>query len=154
MTDESYPQVTIKHLTEPVLDKIIERYENGELIPAIAHEYNASHQTIYRRLISIKGEVWKQAKEANSLAKYEAARDALDAEIESLNDLRKQLEIDGDERGGAGANWTLAHARERVRSAQSKLNAAEWELERVLSRIYGRNAETAQGPQVIVQVNL
>ena len=141
-------------VSEEVLDQTLERYENGELISTIAKEHGISEQTLYRRLLVHRGETWKQAKEAASLARYEQARDELDARLADLDRLQSELEGQEVEIGGSHSFWSLARMKEQVKGAQSRLNAAEWELERVLSRLYGKQQSEQQGPQVIVQVNL
>lgn len=106
-----------KHANAPLAkitaESILDRYEQGELIREIAEKLNVSDVAVYRHLLTRAPEQWRD---------YQAAR-----ALKKLSDAEAKLESAAD-------HLSLSRAREQVRSAQ-------WELERLLSRLYGQKQE-------------
>ncbi len=95
---------------------ILNRYANGELMQSIADSLGVHHTSLYRDLLRDCPNEWAAHQAANSLAAYEQAVSDLDA-------LKAR---DGP------VSCTLAQARVKAR---------QWELERLLKRIYGPSQE-------------
>jgi hypothetical protein len=113
------------HQVEPaerarIATEVLDRYINGEQVAKIAPEYHVSDVTIYALLLREHQDAWKDIQTARALARLEKSQDDL---------------------GVAADPLSLARAREQVRSAQ-------WELERLLSRLY------APKQQVTLEVNV
>ena len=100
-----------------VLDSAIECYGNGASIYAIALDLGVEHTTLYRQLIKHRESEWRDAKESRALADLEDAEEELRTAPDGL---------------------ALSRARERVRAAQ-------WQLERLMRRIYGQHEHQADG---------
>lgn len=98
---------------QKVANAVLDRYINGEQVANIAPEYNVSDVTIYALLLREHESAWKDIQTARALARLESAQDRLEHSQDALS---------------------LARARESVRSAQ-------WELERLLNRLYGQKQE-------------
>lgn len=96
-----------------ILNAVLERYANGEQVAAMAPDYDLSDVTLYALLLAEVESPWKDLQTARALARLERANQDL---IDALDPL------------------SLARARELVRSAQ-------WELERLLSRLYSPKQE-------------
>lgn len=94
-----------------IADQVLARYMTGEQVANMAGEYNTSDVTIYALLLREREEEWKGIQTARALARLERAQDRLETAQDALE---------------------LAKAREQVRSAQ-------WELERLLKRLYGED---------------
>ena len=105
---------------------VLDRYINGEQVANIAPEYGVSDVTIYALLLREHQDAWKDIQTARALARLEKAQD----DLETANDA-----------------LSLARARERVRSAQ-------WELERLMRRIYGQNQEVSGQAPISISINL
>ena len=103
-----------------IADQVLERYIQGEQVAQMAGEYNTSDVTIYALLLRERQEDWVSIQTARALARLE----------------RNQNQLEG-----ASDALSLARARESVRSAQ-------WELERLLRRLYGEDKA-----QVAVQIS-
>ena len=99
--------------------EVLARYLHGEQVAAMALDYDTSDVTLYALLLRDHEDEWKDAQTARALARLERAQQGL---IDALNPL------------------SLARERELVRSAQ-------WELERVLHRIYGQKQEVTHNIQ-------
>ena len=92
---------------------IITRYLNGELSDDIAKSLNVTRQGLSWHLRKHAEEDWKEAQIILAIERKEQAQKAMDV---------------------AGDALALARAREQLKSAQ-------WDLERVLKRIYGPSQE-------------
>ena len=92
---------------------VLERYIHGEQVSSIAGDYQTSDVTIYALLLREHEGAWADIQKARALARLERET--------------KNLEVAGDP-------LSLARARELVRAAQ-------WELERLLNRLYGQKQE-------------
>jgi hypothetical protein len=101
---------------------VLARYMAGEKIVDIAKGYGCTDAVVYHWLLRVAEEEWKSSQAAKAMADYEKAKEGLDTAADALS---------------------LARARERVRASQ-------WELERVLRRIYG----TDQPPQGLQTVHI
>lgn len=91
---------------------ILQRYAQGELIYDIARELGVAPASVYRDLIRDCPDEWQAAQAADALAAYTEAKLNLDTLPASA--------------GPVACN--LAQARVKVR---------QWELERLLKRLYG-----------------
>ena len=100
---------------------VIARYMEGAQVSELALELGVSSTTIYRALLA-REEEWKQAQALRALASYEQAKE----ELESAPDPRR-----------------LWRARERIKLYQ-------WELERLLRRVYGEERTQAQAVAVSI----
>ena len=94
-------------------EEVLARYIHGEQVAAIAPEYETSDVTLYALLLKDHQPEWVSAQTARALARLERHQEELVMAQDPLS---------------------LARARELVRSAQ-------WELERLLSRLYGVKQE-------------
>jgi hypothetical protein len=90
---------------------VLDRYINGEQVADMATEYNLSDVSIYALLLRERESDWGDIQTARALARLERAQNGLEVARDALS---------------------LARARELVRSAQ-------WELERLLKRLYGQD---------------
>lgn len=89
----------------------------------MAPEFGISDVTAYALLLRDHQEEWKEAQRARALARLDRAQNQLKTAPDALS---------------------LARAREEVRAAQ-------WELERLLRRLYGQDAPQVQQA---VQINI
>ena len=92
---------------------IIARYLQGELTEDIAKSYGVTRQGLGYHLRKTAEEEWKEAQIILAIERKDKAEEALESAADALS---------------------LARAREQLRSAQ-------WDLERVLKRIYGPTAQ-------------
>jgi hypothetical protein len=92
----------------------------------MAPEYGVSDVTIYALLLRDHEDDWKEVQRARAMARLEKSQKELETAPDALS---------------------LARARERVRSAQ-------WELERLLRRLYGQDQQPAAGNAVQININL
>ena len=92
---------------------VLERYMAGEQVAAMAGEFGTSDVTIYALLLREHEEAWAEVQKARALARLERAQSDLEVAPDAIS---------------------LARAREQVRSAQ-------WELERLLRRLYGQEMQ-------------
>jgi hypothetical protein len=109
-----------------IAQSVLTRYINGEQVAQMAPEYGVSDVTIYALLLRDHEEDWKEVQRARALARLERAQNELEVAPDALS---------------------LARARERVRSAQ-------WELERLLRRIYGQDQVAEQAGRVSITLNI
>jgi hypothetical protein len=96
-----------------IAQEVIARYLHGEQVAEMAHEFSTSDVTLYALLLRDHEIEWKDAQTARALARLERENRKLEEAPDPLS---------------------LARARELVRSAQ-------WELERLLNRIFGPKQE-------------
>jgi hypothetical protein len=104
----------------------LHRYINGEQVAAIAPEYGVSDVTIYALLLREHQDTWKEVQRARALARLEREQHKAETAPDALS---------------------LARAREGIRSAQ-------WELERLLRRLYGQDAQVMATQPVQININL
>jgi hypothetical protein len=112
--------------------QILQRYDSGEHIQDLAQELGISHQAAYKALIKYCHDDWKDSQAARALAEYEQAK----AKLRMIWDMPR---ADRDA-------VALACAREEVRTAQ-------WELERLLRRLYGTDQPVSSG-QVHINIGI
>ena len=96
-----------------IANSVLDAYINGEQVKNIAPQYGVSDVTIYALLLREHQESWKDIQTARALARLERSQDEIRNSQDALS---------------------LARAREEVRSAQ-------WELERLLNRLYAVKQE-------------
>ena len=96
-----------------IADQVLDRYMQGEQVANMASEYETSDVTIYALLLRERQDDWAAIQQARALARLERAQEQLRTAPDALS---------------------LARARELVRSAQ-------WELERLLRRLYGQEQQ-------------
>src|SRR5688500_18609535 len=109
-----------------IAQSVLTRYINGEQVADMAPEYGVSDVTIYALLLRDHEDDWKEVQRARALARLEKAQSKMDTAPDALS---------------------LARAREQVRSAQ-------WELERLLRRLYGQDQAVGAGSAVQININL
>lgn len=112
---------------------VIERYLNDEKAADIAESLGVKKSMLNYWLLATSEEDWKLAQ----IARAVTLRDEAEQE---LTDLR--LPADKDE--APVAQVELARARERLRSAQ-------WQLERLLRRLYGQEQQVSS-TQVVIHI--
>ena len=113
------------HERAAILDQVLDRYMNGEQVRDFAADYNCTKPPIYHALLSEREDEWRQAQTARALSRLEDAT----ADMEKAQD-----------------GLSLARAEKVVRSAQ-------WELERLLKRLYGVDNPQAIA-NVAIQINI
>ena len=96
-----------------IAQDVLARYLHGELVSEMALEYETSDTTIYALLLRDHEDQWKDIQIARAMARLERSQTGMDLAANPLE---------------------LARAREQIKAAQ-------WELERLLSRIYGVKQE-------------
>lgn len=101
--------------------QVIERYLADEKTSAIAASYGISRSRLHQWLLEHAEDHWKKAQVARAITALDEAKDGLEV---------------------AGDPLELARAREQLRGAQ-------WELERLFSRIFGQKQEIT-----VIQVDL
>jgi hypothetical protein len=110
-----------------IAQQVLSRYLHGEQVSDMASELETSDVTLYALLLRDHEDQWKDAQIARALARLERENSNLETAPNPLS---------------------LARARELVRSAQ-------WELERLLSRIYAQKQEhTIKGPAPVLNVTI
>jgi Helix-turn-helix domain of resolvase len=142
-------------IPEEHIDYALEAYERGQTIEQTAKKLGYSRMTLYRRVMN-DAERWKAAQEAHAMDKYQRARQMHEAVCNEIVALEQGIKDKGGDawEDSHKRDWYLAHARIKERAVLSMLNSAEWELERVLARLYGKQADQLGGPSIIVEVNL
>ena len=108
-----------------ILDRVLDGYRDGAQVEDMQAELGVSDTAIYSALLAERIDDWSDAQKARALARLERAM--------------RQLEVAPDALG-------LARARERVRAAQ-------WELERLLKRLYGTEQAQNTG-QVAISIHI
>jgi hypothetical protein len=115
-----------KYEPKALAAQVIDRYMDGEKVADIAKQLGLKGgEQIYRLLCTHAEEDWKSAQASRALVEYERAKEGLDSASDGLS---------------------LARAREQIKTAQ-------WELERVLRRLYGQEAPAHLG-QGTVHINI
>lgn len=107
-------------------NNIISKYLDGLELTDQAKEYGVTNKRLYQILLDNAPETWKSAQAAKAFDHYENAERQLREASDGLE---------------------LARARELVRSAQ-------WQLERVLSRIYGQKQEVSHVAPVQINIGI
>ena len=124
------PRVRLASLPAPELDAIltraIESYGSGVSVYAIAADLGVEHTTLYRQLVKHRETEWRDAKVGRALAELEDAEESLKTAPDAL---------------------ALTRARERCRAAQ-------WQLERLMRRIYGQDNAAQAVASVQININL
>jgi hypothetical protein len=108
-----------------IADEVLKRYMLGEQVAAIAPDFKTSDVTIYALLLREREQEWADIQKARALARYERA-------LNELENAQAFLEAAPDA-------LSLARARETLRFAESRVKASQWELERLLRRLYGQD---------------
>jgi hypothetical protein len=130
------------------VETVLQRYEKGEELREISASLGMAERTMYRRLLEHKDK-WIAAQEGQALQRYQAAKANHGKSIGELEALKRQLDeegiVDSSER-----KWRLAHVVAVTQAYEKAMNRAEWELERLVSRIYGAKQEV----RLEVNVNL
>lgn len=121
------------------VDLLLKRYETGEQLPAIAKSVGMSERTLYRRLLE-HPEQWRAAQEGQALQRYEQTKTQYTQSLVELERLKKQLDDEGIT-DATDRNWRLAHVKAINQAYEKAVNRAEWELERLVSRLYGQKQE-------------
>lgn len=109
-----------------IATEVLVRYINGEQVAEMAPEYGVSDVTIYALLLREHEEAWKEVQRARALARLEKAQSRMETAPDALS---------------------LARAREQVKSAQ-------WELERLLRRLYGQDHVSNESGRVSITLNV
>ena len=109
-----------------ILDAAIESYGNGASIYAIALDLGVEHTTLYRHLIRHREGEWRDAKIGRALAELDEAEGDLKTAPDGL---------------------ALSRARERCRAAQ-------WQLERLMRRVYGQDHQADNSGRVSITLNI
>jgi hypothetical protein len=114
------------HRRAAIADAVLKRYIAGEQVAAMASEYKTSDVTIYALLLRERERDWADIQTARALARLERFQEQLETAADGLS---------------------LARCRELVRSAQ-------WELERLLSRLYGQKQEVTHTAVPVLNITL
>lgn len=114
-------------LRAEIADKVLERYMAGEQVANIAPEFKTSDVTIYALLLREREADWVDIQKARALARYERYQDELEAARERMKAAPDAL--------------SLARERDQARVAESLVKSAQWELERLLRRLYGQDQQ-------------
>jgi hypothetical protein len=137
-----YKANPLAHLPEDqrgqIADEILARYEAGEQIAALCGDYSCGPVTVYALLWKLRESAWIEAQTSRAMARHAQALTELDA-------VKAGLE------GAAGENAALEISRQRelLKVAEARVKSAQWELEKLLRRVYGVDA-----PTIRVNVNL
>jgi hypothetical protein len=110
---------------EEIANQVMSRYLMGEQVADMAIEYETSDVTIYALLLREHEEQWKEIQTARALAKYERLKDEVMEAKEAM--------------GVAADALSLARERDRAKACEILLRSAQWELERLLRRLYGQD---------------
>jgi transposase-like protein len=121
----------------------LQAYQDGQEIADIAPSYGVSDVTLYALLLRDHEPAWKVAQESRAVVKRDSA-------LNDLSTLRTKLW----EAEQAHDALSLAQIREQVRLAEIQAKRAEWELERVMRRIYGQDVVSDQAGRVSITLNI
>lgn len=120
---------------------VLLRYLSDESTESIAKDYNVTRQGLGKFLLKHAEQDWKDAQVARAIGRKEKAEDDLDKITQEMmadgSDAPKMLRED--------AQMMTA----KLRAAEIRLKAAQWDLERVCKRIYGTEQQSNQSPVVI-----
>ena len=136
----------LRHISETeraqIAATVLDRYIAGEQVANIAPEYNTSDVTIYALLLREHQDAWKDIQTARALARLERAQDAL----ATLSDrLGTETAFDA---------LSLARIREQTKLLEVKVKSAQWELERLLKRLYATAQEITGADGGVLQVEI
>ena len=110
---------------DAIAAQVMDRYMLGEQVADMAMEYETSDVTIYALLLREHEVEWKEAQCARALAKKERLeKDVMEARAAMR---------------GAPDALSLARERDRAKASEILLRSAQWELERLLKRLYGQD---------------
>ena len=118
---------------------VLDRYLSDESTTDIAKSYGVTRQALGQFLLKTAEAEWKDVQVARAIARKESADDDLDKIGTKIQG------ADADER--QRLTLSLAHARERLKSAQ-------WDLERVCRRIYGQDQPPNAGAAVQINIGI
>jgi hypothetical protein len=131
-----------KKIELPVaMDDVLTRYEKGEQLPDIAKSIGMSERTLYRRLLEDQDR-WKAAQQAQAAQRYDFAKAMHAQALSDLNELRQQLDSEGIT-DGSERKWRLAHVTAKEQAWDRSVRSAQWELERLLKRLYGTDQQVS-----------
>lgn len=123
---------------------ILTRYLNDESTEDIAHSYGVSRGALYYYLRTKAEGVWRESQVTRALSVKEKADERLEA-IQARIDAFKTLDKETFEREKEACRLQLQLAREQA-------SRAEWELERLMSRLYGQKQEVAVEHKYVIEV--
>lgn len=106
---------------------VLDRYLLGEQVVDIATEVGTSDVTIYALLLREFQDEWRDIQTARALARLEISQD-------DLNKAREAMRVAPD-------TLSLARERDRARVSEMLVRSAQWELERLLKRLYGNDQQ-------------
>jgi hypothetical protein len=109
--------------------KILAEYDSGREVTEIVKDFGITHQAAYKALIKYFPDEWRDSQSAKALHEYQDAKDEFE-KIRKLNWQNKEKESQQQ------YQVAIACARERLKSAQ-------WDLERLLSRLYAQKQEVS-----------
>lgn len=111
------------------LQGVIERFVNDEKLADIAQSLNISHSALNMALLEYAEDDWRRAQVARALTRLEKSQELRDSMERAETPLSHEL---------------LSLARDAEKSAQ-------WQLERLLRRLYGQE-QAVTNSQVIIQL--
>ena len=117
----------------------LERYYAGEEIRAISQDFGCSYVTVYSLLFQMCEDAWRDAQVSRAMARHADALAELDGIKGKINAATEVLDV--------------AKQRELLKVAEVRLKSAQWELERLLRRLYGDAVPPPAG-QGVVQINI
>lgn len=136
-----------------IAQQVLDRYINGEQVASIAPDYKVSDVTIYALLLREHQDAWKDIQIARALARLEKAQDEMDRYQSMLTENREQTKSESGEIEKTPLDaLSLARVRELIRLAEVRIKSAQWELERLLHRLYGQKQEVTQQSPVSITI--
>jgi hypothetical protein len=124
---------------QEIAQQTLERYLKGEEIRAISEDFGWSHYTVYSLLFQLCEDAWRDAQVSRAMARHADALAELDGIKTKINDATNVLEV--------------AKQRELLKVAEVRLKSAQWELERLLRRLYG-DSVPQPGGQGVIHINI
>lgn len=122
---------------------VLLRYLSDESTESIAKDYNVTRQGLGKFLLKHAEQDWKDAQVARAIGRKERAEDDLDK-------ITQEMMADGSEKDKPKmAREDAQMMTAKLRAAEIRLKAAQWDLERVCKRIYGTEQQSNQSPVVI-----
>jgi len=109
---------------EEIARIVMNRYLMGEQVADMAIEFETSDVTIYALLLRDHEEQWKEVQQARALAKLERLKEEVRLAKEAMRVAPDAL--------------SLARERDRAKACEILMRSAQWELERLLRRLYGQ----------------
>lgn len=110
-----------------IADEVLARYIGGEQIAQIAGEYGYGHVSLYALLWKERESDWCDAQASRALARHADALSDLDAVKQALQEAK-----------GDDALVEISRQRELLKVAEARIKSAQWELEKLMRRIYGQ----------------